>query len=448
MPFSAFLYPRLEAAAYLAEILIAEYLFLGGLVKRPHFILRAAGSGLLVLLVGTVSGIPAQAGFPRFLWFLCAMAACIAAAVCCFEDDVFTVSSACVAGFATQHIANKCTILLGLIPVVSKILAHSEEMHAVLEILVFGYIYLLIYYVFGRRNRGKADNIQLRILAIVIILTCIGVNRLVVDSATGNVYFEIAACIYAILCCVFALMIQFTIARWQEADTERLLIRQHLADAEKQYEQWTVNAGMIKVWIHDLRHLMDRIERHAKSGQGDGARVPDLTAIREAVDRLSPTVRTGNDTLDTLLRNTDDLCRQNGITLQCVAYADCLKNLDGTRLYFLFQNAIDNAVESVSAIEDPEKRLIDISIRSFGDSASIRIWNYYAGRVSFSDGLPVSRRQSQGHGYGMKSMQRIVDAFGGVMDARTEGEIFRLDIMLPTPRSGGDGVPAAGSGGF
>ena len=34
----------------------------------------------------------------------------------------------------------------------------------------------------------------------------------------------------------------------------------------------------------------------------------------------------------------------------------------------------------------------------------------------------------------MKSMQRIVDEFDGVMYAHTEGEILNLDIMLPVPQ--------------
>jgi sensor histidine kinase regulating citrate/malate metabolism len=155
------------------------------------------------------------------------------------------------------------------------------------------------------------------------------------------------------------------------------------------------------------------------------------------VDRISPTARTGNDALDILLRNMDDLCRQNSITLQCVAYADCLKYFDGMKLYFLFANAIDNAMEGVSGIEDPEKRLIDISIRAFGDTAAIHIWNYFKGPIAFASGLPVSSKQEELHGFGMKSMQRIVDEFDGVMHAHTEGEIFNLDIMLPVKEEEG-----------
>ena len=80
-----------------------------------------------------------------------------------------------------------------------------------------------------------------------------------------------------------------------------------------------------------------------------------------------------------------------------------------------------------------QKRLIDSSIRSFGDTASIHIWNFYKGPITFSSGLPVTNKDEESHGFGMKNMQRIVDEFDGVMEAHTEGEVFNLDIMLPVP---------------
>ena len=422
--------PDLNAAAYLIEIMIAEALFLRPYKKRENFAARYIASGLLLLVLGTVTGIPSLAGFPRFLWFFAAMAGCIAAVCFCYEEDIFTLTSACVAGFAAQHIANKFTILLGLIPTIKWIADQSITMHAVFEILIFSYVYLIIFMFFGRHRTNAKSNLHLQLLSLVIVFTCIGVNRLVVDHAAGDVYFEIAACLYAIMCCVFALIIQFTVTKWQQADTERLLTAQLFTESKKQYEQWSVNAGMIKQWIHDLRHLMNRIENLASQKQVD---IPDISRVKAAVDRISPTAKTGNDALDVLLQNMDDLCRQNKIELQCAAYADCLKYFDGVKLYFLFANAIDNAMESVSGIEDPEKRLIDISIRAFGDSASIHIWNYFKGPITFSEGLPVTNKDRESHGFGMKSMQRIVDEFDGVMQAGTQGEVFNLDIMLPVP---------------
>ena len=95
--------------------MVAEALFLRPYKKKENFAALYIASGLVLLLLGTVTGIPAAAGIPRFLWFFAAMAGCIAAVCFCYEEDIFTLTSACVAGFATQHIANMFTILLGLV---------------------------------------------------------------------------------------------------------------------------------------------------------------------------------------------------------------------------------------------------------------------------------------------------------------------------------------------
>lgn len=380
------------------------------------------------MLLGTLTGIPQQSSVLRFFWFFLAMGASVLVVAFCWQGDFFSLTAACGAGVATQHIANKVTILLHLIPSVGALTGRFPPLHAVIEVLVFGTVYLAVYILFGKRFRHRGDNRHLSLLSLVIVLICIGVNRLVVDSAVGNVYFEVATCLYAILSCVFALIIQFTASQWEQAKTEQLLMERLLSDSEKQYEQWRTNVELVNVRFHDIKHMLDRIQRLAAQRHIE---IPDIPAMRQAIDSFSPTAKTGNDTLDVLLRNMDDLCRQNGILLHCVAYADCLRQFDGMSLYFLFANAIDNAMENAGKVTDPDKRLIDISIRSFGDSASIHIWNYFSGRVAFQEGLPVPIAENEAHGYGMKSIRMIVEKFGGAMSAHTDGEVFNLDIILP-----------------
>ena len=74
------LQPDFNAAAYLIEIMIAELLFLGPYRKRASFLPRYIATGLLLLVIGTLTGIP-TASFPRFLWFFAAMAGCITAVI-------------------------------------------------------------------------------------------------------------------------------------------------------------------------------------------------------------------------------------------------------------------------------------------------------------------------------------------------------------------------------
>lgn len=430
------LQPHLQALAYLVEIICAEWLFLKHFERRDHYRLRSGVLLVVLLLFGTITGIPSSSSLARFAWYFLLMAWRVLCAMACFRGDPFAVASACMAGFATQHIANKVTLLLRLIPAVEPALDRAPWLHILLEVLTFAAVYALIHAVFAKNIRIWSDNLHLNLLSGAIIFLCIGVNRLVVDTADGSVQHQAAVCIYAIIGCVFALIIQVYISRWEQERTQALITRRLLTDSEKQYEQWEANVELVNVSVHDIRHMLARVEALAEKKHLD---LPDLKAVRKAVDGFSPLIHTGNDVLDVLLRNMTDLCAQKEIVLNCIAYTDQLKCFDGMSLYFLFANALDNAIESVSLVTDPDRRLIDVGIRRFGSSVVIHIWNYYTGTLDFVDGLPVTKRDRQIHGFGLKSIGIIVDRFGGVFNVRTENGVFNLDILLPLEESDPNG---------
>lgn len=424
------LLPHLEAFAYLLEILLAQGMFLIRLEQRERSWKKScAALGLaLMFLAGTLTGIPQGSSILRFSWYLFFAFWQVLCALGCFQEDVSVVVSACMAGFAAQHIANKVTILFRLIPPVGAALERAPALTIPLEVLVFSAVYALVYVVFGKHIRPGNASRHLDVLSGTIIFLCIGVNRLVVDTSMGSVEYEVAVCIYAIIGCVLALIIQVHISRWEQERSQSLIMRRLLADSEKQYEQWKNSAEQIRIAAHDIKHMLAHAQALAEQNQVD---LPDLNRIRQTVDSYSMPPNKGNDVLDILLRNMAALCRQDGITLNCAVYTDQLKYFDGMSLYFLFINAIDNAMKSAAKVADPEKRIIDVSIRRFGSSVVIHIWNYYTGELQFADGLPVTRDDSRIHGFGMKSIRLIVERLGGVLNVRAEGQVFNLDVMLP-----------------
>lgn len=422
--------PHLEALAYLCEIVMAERLFLGRFESRDQRRILNWGGLALMFLLGTATGIPQGSSLARFLWYFLLMAWRVVCAVGSFQGAPSAVSSACMAGFATQHIANKLTILIRLVPAAGAALRRAPMLAIPLEVLVFAGVYGLVYAVFAKQIRPGTGGRPLDVLSGTIIFLCIGVNRLVVDTAGESVQHEAALCIYAVTGCVFALIIQVYISRWEEERSQTLVMRRLLADSEKQYEQWKSSVEQVNIAVHDMKHMLARTQALAESKQ---AELPDLDAVRGMVEGYSSAVRTGSDVLDVLLRSMASLCGQNGVTLNCMAYTDQLKYFDGMSLYFLFGNAIDNAMKSAAQVADPDKRIIDMSIRSFGSSVVIRIWNYYTGGLKFADGLPVPRDSSGVHGYGMKSIRMMVEKLGGVLSVRAEGQVFSLNVMLPLP---------------
>ncbi len=429
----AALRPHLEAFAYLAEVLLAEGLFLRHFEKREHYRLRGGVPLAAMFLLAVVTGIPSGSSLARFSWYFLFMGWRVLCAASCFQGDFLAVTSACTAGFATQHIANKISLLFRLLPGVEAALERAPLLNIPLEILLFAAVYVCVYMIFARKIRFWSDDPHLNFLSAAIVFLCIGVNRLVVDTSRRSARYEAAVCIYAIIGCVFALIILAYISRWEEERSQARIAARLLADSEKQYEKWKASVELAKVTVHDVRHMLDRVEALAENKRID---LPNLEAVRQAMDNFTSVVATGSEELDVLLRNMTGLCVQNGIVLNCAVYTDYLKYFDGISLYFLFANAIDNAVESASRMTEADKQLIDVSIRRFGCSVIIHIWNYYTGELAFADGLPITKNDRQIHGFGMKSIGSIVERFGGVLSVRAENGVFHLDILLPLEASG------------
>ncbi|MBO6241302.1 MAG: GHKL domain-containing protein [Butyrivibrio sp.] len=417
------------SVGYYLEILIAEFLFLKTFEKRNHFFLRFPALIIAsIIIVFRVDLSSTSSTFIRFFMLLMIIGISICVYLFSFKGNSFSIISSCIGGVATQHIANKFTVLFSLTPLAKRLYSISYFYPIILEIAVFTAVYLAVYFLVAQNFHFEKNSIRLNVLSITIVITCIGVNRLIADHNVFNTYYEAASCIYAIICCALALAMQLYLYKWQEEKTESLVIKGLLSASEKQYEQWKAMVQFTNIQTHDLKHMLDRIERLASDNKLD---IPDLSPIRDSIEGFSPLVKTGNDVLDVLLRNMSTLCKQQNIRFNCVSYTDSLGAYDSMSLYFLFANAIDNARAGADTVTDPDKRVIDVSLKKFGDSVTIHIWNYFEGEIVFEDRLPVRENSEGGHGFGVKSIKMLVDKFEGAMNAYAEENVFHLNIILP-----------------
>ena len=420
---------KFEAIGYIIEVLIAELLFLHAYKKRNLFWVRFPAAAVIAGIIASSITYPsASIAIYRFIFFFFLIALTVGVMLFCYKGNAFSIVSSCIAGVATQHIAFKLMTIISLIPSMSVLLEISVIYRIIVEVLTMAVVYTIVYFMAARAQVPDRGSIRLNILSVIVVLICIGVNRLVADAKDLSNEVIVASSIYAILCCSFALSIQFYLHKWQQEKAESMVIKGLLSASEKQYEQWKEMVEFNNIQMHDLKHLLNHIEHLAGKEKTD---IPDLSPIRESIEGFAPIVRTGNDVIDVLLRNMGALCRQQGVRLNCVSFTDKLDKFDSMSLYFLFGNAIDNARTGAASVSDKEKRLVDVSLKQFGDSVIIHIWNYFEGDITFEDKLPVSKDLENGHGFGIKSIKVIVDKFGGAFKTQVEGDVFHLNIILP-----------------
>ena len=126
------------------------------------------------------------------------------------------------------------------------------------------------------------------------------------------------------------------------------------------------------------------------------------------------------------------ICEKNQISLTCMVDGSGFSAFQSADLYSMFGNILDNAIESVIQLEDPERRAIGLTVTSSGNMLLIHTENYFDHPIIMHNGLPVTTKEdNRFHGFGMKSVQLLVRRYNGTLSVDTDGDIFNLNIMVP-----------------
>ena len=199
------------------------------------------------------------------------------------------------------------------------------------------------------------------------------------------------------------------------------------AERERQYQLSRKNIDAINVKCHDIKHQIRSL--------ADGGRVADGRALEDLASGIAiydSAVKTENPALDVILTEKGLACSGEKITLAVIADGRALECLEPQEIYSLFGNALDNAIEAVRGIEEPERRLISLNVRRSGAMCVINVENSCDAAPVFRDGVPVTTKADAcSHGFGTRSMRGIVERHGGVLTFGCEDGIFHVDALLP-----------------
>lgn len=222
-------------------------------------------------------------------------------------------------------------------------------------------------------------------------------------------------------------------AMQQELDTMNLLWHQQKA----QYQVSKETIDLINRKCHDLKHQVAAM----RTMESSESREQYLREIEDSVHIYDSMIKTGNETLDTVLTEKSLLCEASQITINCVADGARMDFMDPVDLYTILGNALDNAMEGVKAFERKELRVIDVLIHVRQRFLVIAVTNPLKEELTFREGLPVSIKPKDGyHGYGMRSIRHTVHKYGGEMTVETENGCFSLRLMIPLPSESAAGT--------
>ena len=212
------------------------------------------------------------------------------------------------------------------------------------------------------------------------------------------------------------------------AEKELRNIHSMLKAQYDKYRSYQTTFDLINMKYHDLKHQIAGL----RAEMSDEERTKWIDTLEQELESYSPELETGNNVLDTLIAGKMMNCRANNIKITCVADGDSLDFMHVADICTVFGNALDNAIESVSLIEDPEKRLIHLSITQKKNFVLIQINNYCEGTITMKNGFPVTTKADKGnHGFGLKSIRYTVEKYHGTLTFDLKDNWFELKMLIP-----------------
>lgn len=294
--------------------------------------------------------------------------------------------------------------------------------------VVFAIVGGIIYYFLVYKN--KDNEIMVNVWQIIVVVVTAVAASNVIFSYFNVMHIDVNSRLLlkfvSIICCLLALLYQFSIFHNAELINKQRIFEQLLIAEERQRQVSQDTVELINIKCHDLKKQIAIL----KKSEGDKDVDEMLKEVEKAVAEYGSTIETGNANLDLVLAEKRVACDKNNVRLEVIADGSALDFMLAPDIYSLFVNALDNALESV--VKSPEeKRTISLYVKKIGAMVSVRISNYCSEKAVFHGGIPeTTKKDGRYHGYGVKSMHRVVEKYGGNMVFEVTEDTFTVNIVF------------------
>lgn len=426
-------YQTLRSAILLLETIIGLFALSFPLRRKPWFLLRlglSTAAGMLFLgLVASkiyVVGYTPEALVSHAVMSILVYASLLVMTLMCFDETIWTLLFVTASAYIAQDLAGSIKTLMRELDFFRE-LARTTGVIAV-DVICYGTVFILLHVMlrpYTKQREAIFDSKIKAVFSIVVLVICIGMARLTQDNPNRDHTALIAETIYQVLIDILIIALQLGVMEATKLSKHVETMRELVHQQRVQYEASKESAQIINEKYHDLKHLIKSFHGTVPQEQ--------LDKLKQSIAAYERPVDSGNEVLDVLLNEKIGLCQQRNIVLTCNLGHTDLSFVEELDLYSLFQNALGNAVTAVSELPLEAERFISLSAQRDGNMVTIHMENPCTGDVHFVNGLPMTKEDPDLHGFGMKSMVRMVEKYGGTLTTELRGKLFMLDILLLAP---------------
>ena len=204
-----------------------------------------------------------------------------------------------------------------------------------------------------------------------------------------------------------------------------------LTDYYKMLHSQSENQSIL---IHDIKKHLQSIEllNEEKDHEKIGFYIQQLLLSSELKECSRICDR---ELLNAILARYQRTCSEQGITFHADIRKGTTDFLSDSDLTPLFCNLLENALEAIGAIENP---YIEISTGKREHSPFVLLTVVNSCRINpfsnHNESLKTTKTDKQNHGFGLKSIRKIVEKYGGEMQMYYHEETLTFHTVITLKR--------------
>ncbi len=410
-----------------AGLLIGVLLFVPWGEKRPHFAARAILGTAVVLFATAYLGVQPTMTQPDMILLVVGVTLTFVWVLACFDCSAVHAVFSVTCAYTVQHIASKLTYMI----VVWRVFEGSPLSQVLVVVLlaaVTALVYVPVYLVFTRRLLGGRElmfnSVRTVFFSAGFLVAAIYLSLVIENNFDYSLstYLSSYLCL-ALLCIILALAILFleiTNCSIERLENEKDVLESLLEKDRAMYEQAQADMEKINIRYHDLKQQYSTVSAEQKA------------QLEAEMNDLNLRYLTGNKALDVVITQKAKACAAANIQLVCSADGEAFEGMSSYHIYSLFGNALDNAIECLSTVDDLSRRVIRVNAARQGKMVVIRFENFSPKPPVVEDGqVKTTKADASSHGFGVRSIRAIAENYGGSAYFFVEDQIFYLVVCIP-----------------
>lgn len=402
---------------FIIEIFLSACFFLPWKDRRKFWYLILPA---FILLSGAIIHIPNR---PEMVYYLLIIICVVFYSLCSFKLDIMQALFYTTDIYALQFCTSSLYYMI--IPQLDNWTKDYWISHIIKMSIALLIVYPIIFFLIVRKKKYKKTTFHhTRMIPTCLfglfVFSCLSViykwdyKRFYMKPMTLNIVQILFSTV-----AFFVILVNDINCRNHELSEEQKIISFLLEKEKSQYDQTKKIIERINTREHDLRQQMNNMSETQKE---------ELNDIESS--RISK-FATGNQSIDIMLSEHAYLCSQKNIELICSVHGELLEFMKPHHIASIFSNALTNAENYLDMVEEKEKKIIRVSLNEANDNIILVFQNYLKDQVRFSKNLPITTSSDKAlHGYGMKSIQNIVELYNGILTISQKNNLFTVTIIF------------------